>query len=113
MTFINLILGILCAYRITQVIVYDTIFERPIGWLCRKSAYFEGLLTCPHCTGFWASVFTMLVIYFSDRWPKLILIVWAFGLSGGVSLIEHAGKWLELDSYEHPPIQFIDPDTEV
>jgi len=108
MTLTILPLAILCAYRLTQVVLYDTILERPICWLCRHNGYLEGLLTCPHCTGFWASVVTALLVYFSRLWAPLIVVVWAFGIAGAVSIIEHATHWLEPELLP-PPLE-VEPD---
>ena len=93
MTFLDLLLGVLCAYRLTQVAVYDGIAESVRCWLANRSRWLDELLACPHCTGFWCAVVTAALLWVP--WWPLRVAVWAFALAGGVSLIEHATHWLE------------------
>lgn len=106
MTLLDLVLGVLCAYRLTQLLVWDTLLEPVTRWLASRSRWLDELLACPHCTGFWCSVCTVGLLALSKdttwvacrgcalafRW-----ILWAFALAGTVSIMEHATCWLGPD----------------
>ena len=91
MTPLDLILCILCAYRLTQLVVYDLIAEPVTDWLSGLHPKLEEFLCCPHCVGFWMAVATVGAFC----WQPLRYGIWAFAIAGGVSIIEHATGWLE------------------
>ena len=91
MTVLDLILGILCAYRLTQLVVYDTILDPITSRLASLHPKIDELLCCPHCSGFWCAVVTVVAL---ATWPPLRFGVWVFAIAGAVSIIEHATGWL-------------------
>jgi hypothetical protein len=50
---VDLLYFILCAYGLTQIIVYGTIFDR----IRPQQAVLGGLFHCPMCMGFWIGIF--------------------------------------------------------
>ena len=94
MTPLDLLLGILCAYRLTQLLVYDAILEPVTSWLANLHPKLDEMLCCPHCCGFWCAVATVLMLWGAGHWSPLRYVLWAFALAGAVSLVEHATQWL-------------------
>jgi len=94
MTILDLILCILCAYRLTQLVVHDVISMPVTDWLSGLHPKLEEFLCCPHCVGFWVSVLTVGVMIGANYWQPLIYGVWAFAVAGAISIIEHATGWL-------------------
>jgi hypothetical protein len=82
----NLLLFVLCAYGLTQIIVYGTIFDkiRPTdGWMCM-------LFSCSMCVGFWVGVFLWGINDFTELFifDNSILTGFLLGcLSSGTSYI--------------------------
>lgn len=98
---IDLILAILCAYRLTQLLTWDDLLSPVTCWLANKHQLLDELFGCPHCMGFWCSLVTVVAVI-QDHW--LIRIgVWAFAVSGAVSLIQHATGWLDTEVPMLPP----------
>jgi hypothetical protein len=97
-TFLDLVLGVLCAYRLTQLLVWDTLLEPVTRWLASRSRWLDELLACPHCTGFWCAVVTAVGLQARHWWPARLLL-WAFALAGAVSILEHATCWLSPSSH--------------
>ena len=95
MTILDLILGALCAFRLTQLVVLDTLLVPVTSWLQDRSRFLDELLRCAHCTGFWCSLATAAAVLFGQHWWPLRLALWGFGLAGAVSIIAHATGWLE------------------
>ena len=52
----NLLHFVLCAYGLTMIVVYGSIFER-FRKLMDKAGFYGKLYRCPLCFGFWAGVF--------------------------------------------------------
>jgi len=90
----DLILAVLCAWRLTQLVVWDDLLSPVTDWLANKHRLLDELFGCPHCMGFWCSLVTVVAVR-QDHW--LIRIgVWAFAVSGAVSMIQHATGWLDV-----------------
>ena len=90
MTAVDLILCILCAYRLTQLVVHDVISMPVTDWLSGLHPKLEEFLCCPHCVGFWMAVATVA----ASCWQPLRYGIWAFAVAGAISIIEHATGWL-------------------
>ena len=63
--FMNLVWFILCAYGLTQILVYGSIFNkiRPSkNWL----GGFGGLFHCPMCMGFWVGAFLLCISGYTE-----------------------------------------------
>ncbi|MGL4998065.1 MAG: DUF1360 domain-containing protein [Cetobacterium sp.] len=62
--FLHFVLLALAAYRLTRLIVEDTIFERPREALFNRfppeSTKIGYLFTCYHCMGLWIATFTVV-----------------------------------------------------
>jgi len=102
MTILDLILASLCAFRLTQLLVWDIILDPLTSWLSRRSPFLEELLACAHCTGYWCSAFTVLLLMVEKHYPSSILggvatfMLWAFAVAGVVSIVQHATCWLDV-----------------
>lgn len=57
---IPILFFLLTAWGLTHILVKGSIFESPRNWLIIRSKFFEGVLTCHQCCGFWAG----MIIYF-------------------------------------------------
>jgi len=59
---LELIYFILCAYGLTYILVYGSIFNsiRP------SEGFFGQLLHCPLCTGFWVGVFLWSINHYTE-----------------------------------------------
>lgn len=57
------VLGALASYRLTRLVVEDSILDRPRDWLTQKATWIEALLGCYFCAGFWVSVLVTLLLY--------------------------------------------------
>jgi len=95
MTALDLLLAALCAYRLTQLVVWDEISEPLVAWIGMRSDWLGRLLGCAHCTGFWCSLFAVILIIAGQRWPSVMVAMWTFAVAGAVSVLEHATGWLE------------------
>ena len=91
-----LIVASLCAFRLTQLLVWDTISDPVTLWLSSRSPFLGELLACAHCTGFWCSLATVGLLFGSRCWWPLEIIVWAFAVAGVVSIVQHATCWLDV-----------------
>ena len=97
-----LIVASLCAFRLTQLLVWDTISDPVTLWLSSRSPFLGELLACAHCTGFWCSAFTVVLLSVVKGYPGSILaasanfILWAFAVAGAVSIVQHATCWLDV-----------------
>ena len=79
----NLLHFVLCAYGLTMIVVYGSIFER-FRQLMDKAGFYGKLYRCPLCFGFWAGVFLWSINPFTELFTFEINIANAF-LLGGVS----------------------------
>lgn len=80
----RLVLAALAAYRLTRLVVEDTITEDLRNRLLNKverGSKTETLLTCPYCAGFWVAGAVVL----ATRLPAPLLSWWA--IAGATSLI--------------------------
>jgi len=92
---LDLIVAVLCAYRLTQLIVWDGILSRLTNWLAGRSAWFAGLVNCAHCAGVWCSAFTAGLLYLVHiGWWPIRYVLYALGIAGAVSIFEHYTEWL-------------------
>ena len=102
MTILDLILAALCAFRLTQLLVWDVILDPLTSWLSSRSPFLGELLACAHCTGYWCSAFTVVLLSVVKSYPGSILaasanfILWAFAVAGAVSIVQHATCWLDV-----------------
>ena len=46
----------LAVYGLCYMLMYGSIFNRPRNFLMRKFRWFQRLITCPLCTGFWCGL---------------------------------------------------------
>ena len=54
----------LFSWRITHLLIDDTIMERPVNWIykiSRSNKYINKLLTCYYCLGFWVALSTYVL----------------------------------------------------
>lgn len=85
MGWFDLVLLILASFRLTHLIVYDSITE-PLRRSLTKDPFFSELITCYWCCGIWVSALLALCTY---QWPVLgrpLLLVLA--VAAGQALIE-------------------------
>ena len=87
-----LVVGVILAlasYRITRLVIEDEIADRPRNWLFKKikpGSFFDTLLTCYWCLGFWVSVLVVGLYWaFPDVTPWILA---PFALSALVGLID-------------------------
>lgn len=60
----------LAAFRITSLIVDDTILDRPRDWvLARVGPKFKEGLTCSWCVGWWTAAAIVMAVW---TWPWLL-----------------------------------------
>ncbi|MFC0524748.1 DUF1360 domain-containing protein [Pontibacillus salicampi] len=106
-TWMELVILILASYRVTNLLVYDTIMDwmrRPFHNTIRKEnaqgeieeyievkgaglqAFIGELLSCHWCTGFWVSVVILLTFLYAPPIQPLVVI---FAVAGGASLLAH------------------------
>lgn len=107
---LDLGLGILCAYRLTQLVVWDGISAPVVSWFSERSSWFERLLGCAHCAGFWCSLLTVVALWLwrGCGWWFVGIGVWTYAIAGAVSLIEHATQWLaSSDGNQKEPESFV------
>ena len=100
MTLFDLLLAILCAYRLTQLLTWDDLLSPVTCWLANKHRLLDELFGCPHCMGFWCSLVTVVAVT-QGHW-LIRMGVWAFAVSGAVSMIQHATGWLDTEIPELP-----------
>ena len=95
-TWLDALLTALCAYRLTQLVVWDEISEPVVTWLGDRSPWLKRLLACAHCSGFWCSLFAVAWLYAIKTigwWPlQAFMLAWA--VAAVISIIEHATGWL-------------------
>ena len=80
---------ILVCWGFTHILVKGSIFEIPRNWLIVRSKFFEGLLTCHQCCGFWVGITVYLLlknppVYFIS---PLNVLFFGFLSSGASSFI--------------------------
>ena len=78
----NILYFVLCAYGITQILVYSVIFEpvRP------KNHFFH----CPMCIGFWVGVFLMILNPYTELFTFKVSLVNALLLGSLTSATSYA-----------------------
>lgn len=101
----------IAAYRITRLLVIDTLFEEPRDalqrWLGRGDGFFRQklleLTLCPYCVGVWVSAAVWLVIAHYEgwdllHWPEQVVLVAA--IAGVQATLQSANAALEAASHE-------------
>jgi hypothetical protein len=93
----SVILLSLAAWRVFQLLAWDTILEGPRRWLFRISSDWDGespitdrsyretlalFVQCPYCAGFWIAVAWWVAWYFFPTETVFVAVPWA--LSAGV-----------------------------
>lgn len=53
---LDIVLLVLATWRVTRLVVDDDIAAPLRGWAIARSEWWEELVTCPFCIGFWLSV---------------------------------------------------------
>lgn len=88
MTLFVFLVVALAAYRLTRLLVTDTILDRPRNWLFTHApAKIGELLDCPHCLGVWVGAgCTLLVLLARYNGPWILM---PFAAAGIVSLLAH------------------------
>ena len=85
----NLLHFVLCAYGLTMIVVYGSIFER-FRQLMDKAGFYGKLYRCPLCFGFWAGVFLWSINPFTELFTFDYSLINAFllgCLSSGTSYL--------------------------
>ena len=85
----NLLHFVLCAYGLTMIVVYGSIFER-FRQLMDKAGVYGKLYRCPLCFGFWAGVFLWSINPFTELFTfdySLVNFLICGWLSSGTSYI--------------------------
>jgi hypothetical protein len=52
----NILLFTFAAYGLCHILMYGTILNAPRKWLTTRYKFFNGLLKCALCTGFWCGL---------------------------------------------------------
>ena len=52
----HLLVLTLAVYGLCYILMYGSIFNTPRNFLMRKFRWFQRLITCPLCTGFWCGL---------------------------------------------------------
>lgn len=69
-----LLFYILCAYGMTSILVWGSIFESTRVWIKKHSKFFGDLISCTLCTSTWVGFFMSLFLgsistqYFDTIW---------------------------------------------
>ena len=85
----NLLHFVLCAYGLTMIVVYGSIFE-PFRQLADKGGMYGKLYRCPMCFGFWAGVLLWSINPFTELFTFEYSLINAFllgCLSSGTSYL--------------------------
>ena len=85
----DMILMTLATYRMTRLLVFDSIFKLFRDFVKDRSRYLifyvtREIITCPWCAGVWAAVI-IVAIYYLVPFGKILIIL--FALSGVASFI--------------------------
>ena len=67
-------------YRVARLFSRDTITNRMRGAILQWSPAFYEFFTCEFCTGFWLSIFGIILFCFA--YPVFLYIVFVFGIAG-------------------------------
>ena len=85
----NLLHFVLCAYGLTMIVVYGSIFEK-FRQLMDKAGFYGKLYRGPRCFGFWAGVFLWSINPFTELFTFDYSLINAFllgCLSSGTSYL--------------------------
>ena len=86
MNLLGFIIVALAAYRVTRLVVTDTLLNRPRDWVFTHAPLkVAELIDCPHCVGVWAAgATTAIYLLAPDIGLKCLL---PFAAAGVVSII--------------------------
>ena len=62
MNLVDLVMFLMTCAGITSGLVGASLLDRPRDFISSKSPFFEGLLSCPMCSGFWVGL--IMSMYF-------------------------------------------------
>lgn len=79
-----LLIAALASYRLTRLIVEDTIAERPRNWLMDQSRFLESVLACYWCAGMYVSGLVAIIIWVWPTQSQPFLMVFALSASVGI-----------------------------
>ena len=95
MTWLNLILAILAAFRVGRIVAKDTVSQQVRGLVGKMAAgknqyspqwYLAELVNCQFCVGVWASAFMAILIHKKDDGLKNYLVNFLAVAGGGCAL---------------------------
>jgi hypothetical protein len=80
---------LLACWGATHILVKGKILNDFRNWLIIKSSFFEGVLTCHQCCGFWVGCFlSLLTSGLPDCFlPFIDIIIWGCVSSGFCSIV--------------------------
>jgi len=87
---VDLVYFVLCAFGLTQILVYGTIFSSLRRKIEERSEWFGALFNCPMCTGFWVGVFLCGINSFTELFNFELNVINLFllgCLSSGTSYV--------------------------
>lgn len=68
----------LAVYRVTTLIVDDSILSAPRSWVVKKSEWGMQLITCPWCVSFWiAIVAVVMTAQWRDSWYGAVVLAFS------------------------------------
>ena len=85
----NLVHFVLCAYGLTMIVVYGSIFEK-FRQTMDKTGFYGKLYRCPLCFGFWSGVFLWSINPYTELFTFDYTLINAFllgCLSSGTSYL--------------------------
>ena len=88
-TFRDMVLMVLATYRLTRLLVFDSIFKLFRDFVRSHSNYLvfyviREIITCPWCAGVWAGIIIVSIYYIVPLGQYLIIL---FAISGVASFI--------------------------
>jgi hypothetical protein len=70
------VLGLAC-FRITRLIVQDTIADRPRNWVIQRSTWLGELVSCPWCASFYVALGAAALFLLWPATAVLLCLPWA------------------------------------
>jgi hypothetical protein len=97
----SFIIFILSCWGLTHLLIVGKILDQPRNWIMIKSSFFQKLLECYQCTGFWVGIFFWTILkdlphltyFYHLEWLKinanlsLDFLVYALISSGAIPAI--------------------------
>lgn len=103
MTGLDLLLLTLAAFRLTHLVVVDSITEPVRDRVKARSAFFGELVTCYWCCGVWVSGLVAAAWFWLWRWQGSRFLVLLLALAGAQALIETGAQAMK--GKEKVPVQ--------